>query len=590
MGMVAADKSREIASEAEWLAAIRSFEPLDHPAGGEFDELVELAAQVCGAPIGILSGVDDQGRWFKASFGVAVQDTGREASFCSHAVRGDGLFVVEDTARDPLLAGTSLLPGGPPVRFFASMPIARPGELPLGILCVMDVAPRKLNDCEERSLGIIAQQVSKRLQQRFDEREAALLLVDHAQFKLRAEQGRRIQAEVDLVQANDMLHSVLESTLDSIITLDAEWIIRYMNGNAMQMPSGRVVGLSFWDAFPGLRGSIAESSLIHCMATRESTEYEIYYAPFARWYRVFANASADGISLFYQDITIEKELAEQLERERTLRERKIAALSHMAGGLAHEISSPLTIIHALVSDLRDASSTGRPVSNRLVQTTCQETLETADRASRILRGLRAFARDSSQEPLEDIPLARIAERAIELQQERFVRSLIALKLTDASAMQRVPCREVQIIQIVTNLLSNAFDAIDAANPRLRSVEILVESNGTECFLTVRDSGPGIPAEDRTRLMTTFFTTKGVGAGMGVGLSLSRAIAEDHKGTLALEDGLPTSFRLTLPATPHQETHLPVTQNQMTENHMKQNRRNAAHLIPVEEPERSAAAC
>jgi C4-dicarboxylate-specific signal transduction histidine kinase len=119
----------------------------------------------------------------------------------------------------------------------------------------------------------------------------------------------------------------------------------------------------------------------------------------------------------------------------------------------------------------------------------------------------------------------------------------------------VQCREVQIEQVLVNLLNNAFDAIDG-DPRSRPwVQVRVSmqpASGADgaadaVCIDVLDGGPGVSPQDRARLMETFFTTKPRGAGIGIGLSVSQTIAQEHGGSLELldSDG-PTCFRLTLP--------------------------------------------
>ena len=118
----------------------------------------------------------------------------------------------------------------------------------------------------------------------------------------------------------------------------------------------------------------------------------------------------------------------------------------------------------------------------------------------------------------------------------------------------VLCREVQIGQIVTNLLNNAFDAIEMAGCVERWVEMSVAARDGAVWMEVSDSGPGIEEQFKAHLMEPFFTTKGATKGMGVGLSLSRAIAEDHGGSLSLvAESERTCFRLVLTAVAAVET-------------------------------------
>ena len=108
----------------------------------------------------------------------------------------------------------------------------------------------------------------------------------------------------------------------------------------------------------------------------------------------------------------------------------------------------------------------------------------------------------------------------------------------------VLCRGTQIAQVLLNLLSNAYDAVE--NQDQRWVRITVSTRDADVHIAVLDSGPGVPPEIAERIMEPFYTTKGIGRGTGLGLSLSEGIAAAHGGHLGLDAGArPTRFVLTL---------------------------------------------
>jgi C4-dicarboxylate-specific signal transduction histidine kinase len=157
----------------------------------------------------------------------------------------------------------------------------------------------------------------------------------------------------------------------------------------------------------------------------------------------------------------------------------------------------------------------------------------------------------------------LIDQAVELLQTRFATHGIALETVVPDGLPMVECREVQIEQVLVNLLNNAFDAIDGDPLSRPWVQVRVSMSDADggvdaargaaaVRIDVLDGGPGVSPENRARLMETFFTTKPRGAGIGIGLSVSQTIAQDHGGTLELLDAEgPTCFRLTLPVlTPH----------------------------------------
>ncbi len=355
------------------------------------------------------------------------------------------------------------------------------------------------------------------------------------------------QMEAERVEALSQIHSVMESTSDGILKIDADWSLRYANRRAYSMLPDLTLQADFWDCFPSTEPE-NERRLRVCMSEQCEGEWESFYEPYEAWFRTLCFPASGGISLFFTDVTARKQLEQQLERERALREKRVEALSNMAGGLAHEISNPLAIIQGIASELaRQATGEATAVDSAEVQRAAREIVRTSERASRILRGLRGFAREADRDPMEYASIPDIIDECTDLQEARFERHRMELKASITPGLPPVLCRETQIGQIVTNLLNNSLDAIVEKDCTERWVRIECTRAGQCVCIDVIDSGLGIDEEARARLMEPFFTTKTRGLGMGVGLSLSRAIAHAHAGSLELLKGTShTTFRLLLP--------------------------------------------
>jgi C4-dicarboxylate-specific signal transduction histidine kinase len=359
------------------------------------------------------------------------------------------------------------------------------------------------------------------------------------------EERQRTANEIATVSAQ--LHSVLECTSDMVMTLGFDWTVVYANGRALRAMCDLKVGKSYWECFPSASGTMIEEHLRETMEGRRGTNWESFYEGYGRWFRVQAYPSQEGVSIFFSDTTERQALKEQLGEEQQTREKRVEALSHMAGGLAHEISNPLAIIHARASDLKALTAMGAALPAPLVQEACESIVNTSDRAIRILKGLRALGREASQDPRDWASIYDIIQQAVEMQVSRYERHEVKLTVEVEENLPLLLCRETQIGQIVTNLLNNAFDSIDQGQSTERWVRLGAKSCEGDICVEVSDSGPGVPEEIRTRLMEPFFTTKKMGLGMGVGLSLSRAIAKDHGGSLDLCSGTEhTCFSLKLP--------------------------------------------
>ena len=355
------------------------------------------------------------------------------------------------------------------------------------------------------------------------------------------------RAEQGLATAYDQVNSVLECVSDGVVKIDKDWAISYGNYNAVANVPDLAIGKNYWDCFPDVRGTALEPALLKAMEGRSEEAYEYFYAPYQKWYRGKVFPTDDGLSVFFTDVTEEKALQKEVERGRYLKEKRIEALAHMAGGLAHEINNPLAIIQATATDLLQLSSTMPAIPSVRVRTACETIVKTSDRAIKILHGLKGFGREADKDPMETASIYEIVDQCIELQGLRFERHKVALSVELEPDLPYIECREVQIGQIITNLLNNAFDAIVQGQADARWVTLKASQEGAWLHVDVSDSGPGIAADVRTHLMEPFFTTKEIGLGMGIGLSLSRAISLEHGGTLTLRsDQSHTCFRLALP--------------------------------------------
>lgn len=163
-------------SEAQRLAALARYEILDTPLEPFFDEIAELAAEICETPVAVVSFVAPDRHWFKAEKGVGRRDLPLGASKPPQAILQPGVLVAPDLATDPRFAGDPLVEAAPGLRFYAGARLETPEGLPLGAVCVLDHAPRPqgLSRQQTRALAGLARQVMSELELRraLKEREA----------------------------------------------------------------------------------------------------------------------------------------------------------------------------------------------------------------------------------------------------------------------------------------------------------------------------------------------------------------------------------------------------------------------------------
>jgi GAF domain-containing protein len=112
----------------------------------DLDDIVELAAMICGVPIALVSLVDHDRQFFKASVGLQAEETSRVVSFCGHAILGRDPFLVPDASQDQRFADNPLVTGPPHIRFYAGVPLLVDDRHAIGTLCVIDSKPRVLDE------------------------------------------------------------------------------------------------------------------------------------------------------------------------------------------------------------------------------------------------------------------------------------------------------------------------------------------------------------------------------------------------------------------------------------------------------------
>jgi GAF domain-containing protein len=150
--------------EQRRLSSLRRLLILDTPPEERFDSLTAYAASIFQVPIALVSLVDAQRQWFKSRCGLPATQTGRDESFCGHAILQDEIFLVRDALKDPRFHDNPLVTGEPCIRFYAGAPLKlQDGQRP-GTFCIIDHRPRNLDAWERQHLQDLAGVASLELQ------------------------------------------------------------------------------------------------------------------------------------------------------------------------------------------------------------------------------------------------------------------------------------------------------------------------------------------------------------------------------------------------------------------------------------------
>jgi GAF domain-containing protein len=150
-------------NDQERLAALRELLILDTPPEQRFDKIVAFAANEFDVPIALVSLIDENRQWFKARHGLEACETGRDISFCGHAIHQAEHFIVEDAARDARFADNPLVTGEPHIRFYAGAPLRLPDGHTVGTLCLIDRVPRTLDHTAQCILATLRDLVQEEL-------------------------------------------------------------------------------------------------------------------------------------------------------------------------------------------------------------------------------------------------------------------------------------------------------------------------------------------------------------------------------------------------------------------------------------------
>jgi GAF domain-containing protein len=151
-------------TEAKRLKILWQYDVLDTVPEEVFDDLTELAARICEAPIALISLVDEDRQWFKSKVGITVNETSRDISFCAHAIKQQELFIIPDATKDLRFSNNPLVTSDPKIRFYAGAPLITPDGHALGTLCVIDKVPRDLRLEQQQALRVLARHVMTQLE------------------------------------------------------------------------------------------------------------------------------------------------------------------------------------------------------------------------------------------------------------------------------------------------------------------------------------------------------------------------------------------------------------------------------------------
>jgi iron only hydrogenase large subunit-like protein/nitrogen-specific signal transduction histidine kinase len=240
-----------------------------------------------------------------------------------------------------------------------------------------------------------------------------------------------------------------------------------------------------------------------------------------------------------------KDLALSNEKLSSMRQalkqsEKLAHMGQLSAGIAHELNNPLGVVIMYSNILLDECNPDDPVREDL-----KLVVEQAGRCKKIVAGLLNFARKNQV----NHQLVNLKELSLHSLESVIVPSKIKVGVTDRTTNPDAMLDSEQMVQVLTNLIKNAIDAM----PDGGEINIILEDTLSDVIITVSDTGTGIKDENKAKVFEPFFTTKGLGHGTGLGLATAYGIVKMHKGQITVDSNTDpskgptgTSFKIVLP--------------------------------------------
>ena len=385
------------------------------------------------------------------------------------------------------------------------------------------------------------------VQQRADE-----LKIKNGQIKNGAEKQVRSQELINIFT------KAMESTADGIFIIDAQkrdFPVIYSNLSFQKITGyekREILGRNYFSLY----GADADSGIVNEIKRiiRKGRSFHAGMLNFKKngkkyWnlLRIAPVRDPGGAVTHYvgieTDVTLMREKQSELDeqREELLHVTRVGKLAEFVSSLAHEISQPLTAI------LSYAQAAQRMLAGREpeIQKILSYIISDDQRASEVIQRLRSLLKKSAPEmkPLDINTL--INETIVLIATDATVRNSV-IKIELGTGLPFVRGDRIQLQQVILNLISNSFDALENNHSR-REISIRTSRKDTDTIMVeVQDSGCGISAHDLPKLFTRFFTSKPDGLGMG--LSISRSIIESHGGILDVKNnpGRGATFYFTVP--------------------------------------------
>lgn len=530
-------------NEADRLAALRRYSILDTAEERAFDDLVRVAAMVCGRDAAAVSLVDSDRQWFKAQLGLGIRETPREHALCAYALQSDGVFELPDTRHDRRFEANPLVHGDDGWASYAAAPLVTWDGYTIGTLCVLDHEPGELDAAQREALAALGRQAMAQIELR-----ERLATAEHAL--------RRLRSTEEALRAREAWwRALVENTWDGIAVVDGERIryasdafARLLGYDAVELEDMVAARLIVPEdlptaeaAFAAIAGSPrAATGPIRVRLRTKAGDVVVSES-------IFVNRMDDphlnGLVVNTRDVTALVAANEALVRANESLRESAAQREEFVMVAGHELRTPATALQAGLTTLSHAwDRLSDDDRRRLLQPLLRQAnrldamvqnvllLSQVDTGALVVRPMSLPVVDAVTDALGDLRIADGVE-------------------VDVDPALRVYADPERCVEMLARYLSNA---VRYGAPPIR---VGAWSEGGAVTIVVDDSGPGVSAEFRPRLFERFAQetqgTTRVSVGLGLGLAAVRSLAEAQGGTAWYEprEGGGARFAVRLPASP-----------------------------------------
>ncbi len=395
--------------------------------------------------------------------------------------------------------------------------------------------------------------------------------------ELQQEISERKRVETELRKLRNLLSNVVNSMPSMLIGVDAEGVVTQWNRQAEKVSGIKpelAIGRPLQEAAPNppfttvqVREAMQNRQVLKFNKVAHMVKGEIHYEDVTIYPLI--SDGLEGAVIRVDDVTERVNMDEMI-----VQSEKMLSVGGLAAGMAHEINNPLSGIlqnaqvmsNRVLSDLdknrvaaKECGTSWEVIKaymeRRNVASMIDSIVESGRRASDVVDNMLAFSR-KGESSIISYDIAALLDKTVELAssdynlEKRYDFRKIKIARNYNSKNKKILCESSKMQQVFFNLLKNSAQAMSNADTENPCIALQVHSNSSTVQIEIEDNGPGMSEDVRKRVFEPFFTTKDVGAGTGLGLSVSYfIITENHGGTMSVEStpGKGAKFIIQLPA-------------------------------------------